>query len=72
MKYICKYQCNITVGILSLFCKIFVICNSKNQFTTSNGLDNAVIPNDNKPEFLSCVANCVETWSTSPAFTFTK
>ena len=60
------------MGIVSVFHKVFVICNPKNQFDTSNGLGNAVIHNDDKPRFLSCVANWVGTWSTSPVFTLTE
>lgn len=59
-------------NFLSLFYEIFVMSNSKNQFNTSNGLGNSVIPNDSKTEFLSCAAYCVETWSISPVFTLTK
>ena len=72
MKCVCKNQCNITVGILFVFRKKFVTCNSKNWFNTLNGLSSAVIPNASKPEFLSCVANYVEAWSTSSALMLTK
>ena len=35
----------LSLRTLSVFHKIFVICNSNTQFNTSNGLGNAVIPN---------------------------
>ena len=33
--------------------KLFVVCNSKNQFNSSDRLGNAAVPNDNNPKFLS-------------------
>ena len=39
-------------SFLQLFNKLFLICNSKQQFHTSKKLGNAVVNNDNKPEFL--------------------
>ena len=59
-------------NFLTLFYKVFVICNSKQRFNTSNQLGNAAIQGDHKPEFLLLVADWVETWSKCPSFTLTK
>lgn len=48
---------------LSLFHKVFVICNSKSQCNSSDLLGNAALPEDNKPGFLSQFAVWVESWS---------
>ena len=61
-----------TANFLTLFYKVFVICNSKQRFNTSNQLGNAAIQGDHKPEFLLLVADWVETWSKCPSFTLTK
>ena len=50
-------------NFLSLFQKVFVICNSKNQCNSSDLLGNAALPEDNKPGFLSQFAVWVESWS---------
>ena len=59
-------------NFLTLFNKVFIICNSKQSFNTSNQLGNAAIQGDHKPEFLLLVADWVETWSKCPSFTLTK
>ena len=59
-------------NFLNLFHKVLVICNSKQQFHTSNMLGNAAIADDNKPAFLDSVANWVKNWSLCSIFTFTK
>ena len=38
--------------LLSAFQKLFVICNAKTQYNTSNMLGNTTVCNDSKPEFL--------------------
>ena len=50
-----------TANFLTLFCKVLVICNSKQRFHTSNQLGNAAIQGDHNPEFLLLVADGVET-----------
>ena len=57
---------------LQLFNKLFLVCNSKQQYHSSNKLGNAVVSNDQKTEFLLAVADWVELWSTSPSFTLPK
>ena len=37
--------------------KLFVVCNSKNQFNSSDRLGNVAIPDDNKPKLLSPFAD---------------
>ena len=59
-------------SFLQLFNKLFLVCNSKQQYHSSNKLGNAVVSNDQKPEFLLAVADWVELWSTSPYFTLSK
>ena len=49
-------------NFLSLFHKLFV-CNSKNQFNSSDWLGNAAVLDDSKPEFLSHFADWVESCS---------
>ena len=58
-------------NFLSLFFKLFVVCNSKNQFNSSHQLRNAV-PTDSKPEFLSQFADWVKSWSECQYFTLGK
>ena len=58
-----------TANFLTLFYKVFIICNSKQRFSTSNQLGNATIQGDHKQEFLHLVADWVETWSKFPSFT---
>ena len=54
-------------NFLNLLDEVFVICNSKQQFHTSNMLGNAAIADDdNKPSFLDFVANWVKKWSLCP------
>ena len=48
-------------NVLSLFYKVFVICNAKQRFNSSNKLGNASIKGDHKQEFLLKVADWVET-----------
>ena len=55
-------------NFLTLFYKVFVICNSKQRFNTSNQLGNAAIQGDRKPEFLLLLADWVETWSKCLSF----
>ena len=57
---------------LSLFHKLFIIFNSKQQFNYSNKLGNAAVEAGNKPTFLREVAKWIEIWSTSPSFTVSK
>ena len=57
---------------LSAFQKLFVICNAKTQYNTSDRLRNAVVCNDSKPEFLIPFATWIEQWSTCPNFSLTK
>ena len=57
---------------LQLFNKLFLVCNSKQHYHSSNKLGNAVVSSDQKPEFLLAVADWVELWSTSPSFTLSK
>ena len=57
---------------LSAFQKVFVTCNAKTQYKTSNMLGNAVVCNDSKPEFLLSIATWIEQWSTCPNFSLTK
>ena len=59
-------------NFLTLFYKVFVICSSKQGFSTWNQLGNAAIQGDHKPEFLLLVADSVETWSNFPSFILTK
>ena len=59
-------------SFLSLFHKLFIICNSKQQFNLADQLGNAVVKGDNKPEFMSSLADWVESWANIPSFTFTK
>ena len=59
-------------NLLTLFYKVFFICNSKQCFNTSNQLGNAVIQGERKPEFILLVADWVETWSERPSFILTK
>ena len=56
-------------AFLQLFDKLFLVCNSKQQFHSANRLGNAAISGDKKPEFLTAVANWVELWSSCPYFT---
>ena len=58
----------------SAFQKLFVINknNAKTQYNTSNMLGNAVVCNDNKPEFLLSFVTWIEQWSTCPNFSPTK
>ena len=49
-------------NFLNIFHKLFVICNSKQQFHTSNMLGNDAIADYNKPPFLDYVANWVKNW----------
>ena len=56
----------------SLFHKLFEICNSKTQFSSSNQLGNAVVLRANKANFLSQFVDWVKTWSTCLYFTLTK
>ena len=58
--------------VLPAFQKLFVICNAKTQYNTSNMLGNAVICNDSKLEFLLSFATWIEQWSTCPNFLLTK
>ena len=58
--------------LLSAFPKLFVICNAKTQYNTSNMLGNTAVCNDNKPEFLLSFATCIEQWLTCPNFSLTK
>ena len=59
-------------SVLQLFNKLFLVCNSKQQYHSSNKLGNAVVSSDQKTEFLLAVADWVELWSTSPSFTLSK
>ena len=61
-----------TAYFLSAFQILFVICNVKMQYNTSNMFGNAVNCNDNKPEFLLYFATWIEQWSTCPNFPLTK
>ena len=57
---------------LTIFYNVFVNCNSKQCFNTSNQLGNAEIQGDCNPEFLLLVVDWIETWSKCPSFTLTK
>ena len=57
---------------VSCFHKLFVICNSKQRFNSSNELAIAVVLADNKPAFLSNLADRVESWSKCVPFTLTS
>ena len=70
--YFCNRLDAANANFLTVFYKVFVICNSKQRFNTSNQLGNAAIEGDQKPEFLLLVADWVEIWSEYPSFTFTK
>lgn len=59
-------------NFLSCFYKLFVICNSKQQFNSSNILGHAAVQGDNKPLFMNALADWVEQWSKCPSFTLTK
>ena len=58
-------------SLLTLFNKLFIIFNSKQQFNHSNKLGNASVQGVNKPTFFRKVANWIENWSTCPFFTLT-
>ena len=58
--------------LLSAFQKVFVICNAKTQYNTSNMFGNAIFCSDSKPEFLLSFATWIEQWSTSQNFSITK
>ena len=57
---------------LSAFQKVFVICNAKTQYNTSNMFGNAIFCSDSKPEFLLYFAIWIQQWSTSQNFSITK
>ena len=57
---------------LTIFYNVFVNCNSKQCFNTSNQLGNAEIQGDCNPEFLLLVVDWFETWPKCPSFTLTK
>ena len=57
---------------LSALQKLFVLCNAKTQYNTSNMLGNAVVCNDSKPDFLLSFATWVEQWSTCLNFSLAK
>ena len=59
-------------NFLTLFYKVFVICNFEQCFSTSNQLGNTAIRGDYKPGFLLLVADWVETWLECPSFSLTK
>ena len=59
-------------NFLTLFYKVFVICNLKQRFNAASQPGNAVIQGDHKPEFLLLVIYWVDTWSKCPSFTLTK
>ena len=59
-------------NFLTLFYKVFVICNFKQRFNAASQPGNAVIQGDHKPEFLLLVIYWVDIWSKCPSFTLTK
>ena len=59
-------------NFLNLFYKLFLVCNSKQQFNRSNKVGNAIVSGDNKCEFLDSVADWIEEWSKSPTMKLTK
>ena len=58
-------------NILSCFHKLFVICNKKQRFNSSNELGNADVLADNKLAFLSNLDDWVESWSKCAPITLT-
>ena len=59
-------------NFLSCFHSLFVICNPKQRFNSSNHLGHAVVSGDDKTTFLSNLADWVESWSTCAPFTLTS
>ena len=55
---------------LEIFQKWWTIANSKQRFSP-NPLGNAAVAGDGKTDFFRALANWVEEWQTSPAFTLT-
>ena len=53
---------------LAIFQKLWTIANSKQRFST-NPLGNAAVAGDGKTDFLRALANWIEDWQISPAFT---
>ena len=57
-------------GFLEIFNKWWLICNSKARYHV-NPLGNAIVPGDGKVAYFRALANWIEEWQTSPAFTLT-
>ena len=61
-----------TAYLRSAYQKLFVICNAKTQYSTSNMFGNAVVCNNNKPESFLFFGTWTEQWSTCRNFSLTK
>ena len=57
-------------GFLEIFNTWWLICNSKERYHV-NPLGNAIVSGDGKTDYFRAMADWIEEWQTSPAFTLT-